>query len=1134
MADQQRLDRRAVHQTVRGVERVQADEHLERPGEVRCSRAVEVVAHVQCPSRRQAALCRFGNLWRHLVHGRQSGTVSARERAVRTGILAVVQIAMLGPLEVRRADGDVEIAGARLRSLLTLLALEAPKPVAASALVDAVWGERPPADEANALQSLVSRLRRALGDADLIQQSPAGYRLALEATDVDVHEFERLSRGGRDALRAGNPDSARAILTEALALWRGDALEATDGGQIHGLLARLDEQRLDARADLIEAQLELGAATDVVSELESLVAAHPLRERFVALLVEALSAAGRQADALNAYECARARLADELGIDPSTELQAIHLRVLRGDSIRTRARAASPHNLRASLTSFVGRDKQVDQIGALLTNGRLVTLVGPGGAGKTRLAGEAAATLVDSAADGVWLAELAPVTDPADVPQTVLGSLGLREAVLLERPGLMTPRDAVSRLIDALSEQSVILLLDNCEHLIDAAAQLADQLLARCPRLRILATSREPLGIIGESLVVVPPLSQPEPTATAAEALACPAVRLFADRAVAVQPGFEVDDSTAAAVIEIVRRLDGLPLAIELAAARLRSLPVAEVASRLSDRFRLLTGGSRTAMPRHRTLSGGVTPRAAAAVCGLDDLDDLLASLVDKSLLHVATSSGIEPRYRMLETIREFGLERMAERNEVGQLRAAHAAYYAALVAEADPHLRSAEQLEWMATLAIERDNILAALKYFSDEENAAAALALVNLLGWYWMTLGNHGEIVTWVSYALDIAGNPDPGQRLMAEAFLAINTLAWEVKGSHDEVAAGMTYLADVSSRMEALGEDAPPMLSLLTPIIAIFVGDDERGARLIEAALNNDDPWMVAAVRTFRASIAENVGDAEGMRKDAELSLAAFRALGERWGMANSLQVLGQLELMEGNLDAAAAAYLEALELAEVIGAREDLAFMRLRLADIVARQGDPVGAAEHARLAHQATQRSGSSIESIFTEIIRVEIARVAGDLEAARRMRDESLQRLGRLPQVHPILGHGMAVMLATAAKIDVADGDLPAAKARLVEAYHYALETKDMPIVAGVAVAVAMLAERSGDPAGAAAILGAAAQLRGAADLTNLDIAALNASLDDLPGGKYAVDYLSGSGLSRAAAIAAVNPAELCDPAPAR
>jgi predicted ATPase/DNA-binding SARP family transcriptional activator len=1065
-----------------------------------------------------------------------------------------MQVGVLGPLEVRNGAGAIEISGARLRLLLTVLALDAPRAVPAGALVDALWNDEPPTDQANALQSLVSRLRKALGNAELVQQSAAGYRLAVDETDIDLHRFDALVREAKDVRRSGNPQRAADLLVDALELWRGAPVEALDSHHAPALLARLDEQHLDARADLIDARLALGQATEVVAELEGLVAAYPMRERYAALLVRALTDTGRQAEALSSYERARATLADELGADPSAELKEAHLRALANDP--GAATTGPQTNLRAALTSFVGRDEQLATIGKLLGEGRLVTLVGPGGAGKTRLATESAATFATDCA--VWLAELAPVTDPGDVAQTVLGSLGVRDAVLIERPTAMTTRDAMSRLIDALSDRDAVIVVDNCEHVIDAAAELVDQLLARCAGLRILATSREPLGIFGESLVVVPPLGQPAADADAADAITFPAIQLFADRAQDVAPGFAIDNATVGPVIEIVRRLDGQPLAIELAAARLRTLPVDEIARRLSDRFRLLTGGSRTAMPRHRTLravvewswdllteperllserlavfTGGVTSVAAAIVCGgadlvVDDIDDLLASLVDKSLLQTTAVTGAEQRYRMLETIREFGLERMAERGEVGTIRRAHAVHFAGLVAEADSHVRRPEQLPWMALLAVERDNILAALKFFGDNGEAQQAVELVNLLGWYWMTIGSHGEIVTWATFALETPGEVETTERLMAEAFVAMNAIGWEAGGTHEDVDAAMRQLHEVSDRVSRLTDDVPLTLVLLAPIIAMFSGNDEQVGPLMDRALACEDTWVTAAVRTFRAALAENSGDATTMREDAETALASFRAIGERWGIANSLQLLGQVELMEGNLSAAAAAYREGLDLAEAIGSREDIAIMRLRLGDILTRLGDTSGAGAQAELAMLASLQSGSPIEMMLTHVMQAELARASGeDLEQARELLDAAAERLRRLPSVHPIHSHGMAILLTTAAKIDLEAGSIDAARTALTEAYTSALETKDMPIVANTGVATAMVSAELGDTEGAAEILGAAAQLRGADDFTQFDIAALVNALDVRGDGAGAKSYARGRALSRADALARVNPASL-------
>ena len=472
--------------------------------------------------------------------------------------------------------------------------------------------------------------------------------------------------------------------------------------------------------------------------------------------------------------------------------------MLRGEIAAAPASAGRARtNLRAQLTSFVGRTDEVARVGKALQTCRLITLVGPGGAGKTRLAAEVATAVRDSApddaADGIWLAELAAVTDAADVPQAVLGAIGLRESRLLpDGTQRITSRDARTRLLEGLADARALLVLDNCEHLIDACAHLADALLAHSPQLRIVATSREPLGITGESLFVVPPLDED------------PAVRLFADRAAAVSADFSLDGESRPLILDIVRRLDGLPLAIELAAARLRTLPLAEISRRLTDRFRLLTGGSRTALPRHRTLRAvvewswelltpaerllaerfsvfpaGATPAAAAAVCagegcaagelGADEADELLSSLVDKSLLQPL---GDGTRLRMLETIREYGAEKLAARGEVGGLRRRHAAHYSGLMREAAPRLLTSDQLSWLTVLRADRDNILAALRYWCDADEAGNALSLVVSLGIMAMLLGNDSDMAEWIGEALAVPGEADAGLRTIAEALHVVTS--------------------------------------------------------------------------------------------------------------------------------------------------------------------------------------------------------------------------------------------------------------------------------------------------------------------------------------------------------------------------
>ncbi|HEY7272887.1 MAG TPA: BTAD domain-containing putative transcriptional regulator, partial [Actinoplanes sp.] len=505
-----------------------------------------------------------------------------------------MQIGMLGPFEVRMDDGTVaDVPGARLRALLTALALEPGRVVSKATLIDWIWGPNPPADVANALQRLASRLRKAL-PGGVIEGHTGGYRLVVDPDAVDALRFERLL--GRARREAGLPRVR--LLRDALAVWRGAAMQDVgleDSKAFDAAVTRLEGLRLTAMEERFEAELDLGRGAEVVAELTDAVTAHPLREPLVAALMRALVAAGRDAEALLAYERTREALADALGVDPSPELSGLHVALLRGE-VGRRAEDRKT-NLRAELTSFVGRDADVAAVRELIAEHRLTTLIGPGGSGKTRLATETARRMAGDLPDGVWLVELAAIGADGDVSQTTLTALGLRDALLGTAPNA----DPADGLIAAIREREALLILDNCEHVIDAAAKFADRVLGECRRLRILATSREPLGLTGEALWLVEPLAVPTDD-SAAEVATSPAVRLLRDRAGAVRKDLAAGEHTVSTMARICRALDGMPLAIELAAARLRTMSIDQLAGRLDDRFRLLTSGSRTALPRHKTL----------------------------------------------------------------------------------------------------------------------------------------------------------------------------------------------------------------------------------------------------------------------------------------------------------------------------------------------------------------------------------------------------------------------------------------------------------------------------------------------------------------------------------------------------
>jgi predicted ATPase/DNA-binding SARP family transcriptional activator len=1075
-----------------------------------------------------------------------------------------VQVSVLGPLEVRDdAGGLVSVSGARLRDLITRLALAGGQPVGTLTLAEAVWGaEDPPADLANALQTLVSRARRVLGGAAIVEQSAAGYRLAITPDDVDALRFERLLAQGSLASAA-----SMAAVTEALALWRGPALaDVGDFAAPHA--ARLHRLRLDALVAHIGGEIDAGGAAAHVAELESLVALHPLNEKFTALLMRALAATGRQADALAVHEALRARLADELGIDPGPHVQAAHLEVLRGEIPPAAAAAAdggtpssgrstpaSPGrtrtNLRASLTSFIGREHEVARVGAALNSYRLVTLVGPGGAGKTRLASEVAAQVAgrarDGAPDGVWMAELASVTDAADVPHAVLGSIGLRESRLVTRdsPKRITARDAQSQLLEGLAEAHALLVLDNCEHLIDACAQLADTLLAHSPRLRIVATSREPLGITGESLFVVPPLEQD------------PAVRLFADRAAAVSPAFSLDEESLPLVVDIVRRLDGLPLAIELAAARLRTLPLAEISRRLDDRFRLLTGGSRTALPRHRTLRAvvewswdlltpaerllaerfsvfpaGATSAAVPAVCGCDgpdvaDTDELLSSLVDKSLVQLAADG---TRFRMLETIREFGSERLAQRGEISDLRRRHATYYSDLAAQAAPILLTRDQVNWLPVITAERDNLLGALRYWGDIADANQAFALALSACVPALLLGQSSEMTAVLELAWNVPGEADPDLRTIIDAMHTIISAV----GARDanEVppggAAQEAAVAELTSRVYAVDIERYPLAGLLRPVVAMFAHDKDRVRQFLQEAQASGDEWLAAATWMITAAFYENDGDIAGMRAAGAQALARFQALGERWGLASALRIDGELRILDGDLDGAVARFAEAGAALREIGSHDDESHMAMRLAGIAIRRGDYDTARELYRTIWEQARGDGLPLEQAMAATWTGMFDMLLGNVDRARQMYVSASHQYAMGSAMNAVRHHVRAMMESLGLLIALADGDVPLARERAALAYQAGVDSTDMPLLATAGWALTDLAIALGQFERAARILGAATAVRGVEDPGDPTIARLTARLREALGDeRYASAYGAGKTLDRAAAIKCLDPASL-------
>jgi predicted ATPase/DNA-binding SARP family transcriptional activator len=1043
---------------------------------------------------------------------------------------------MLGPLAVEAEDGTpVEVTGVRLRTLLILLALDPGHVVPASRLVDGVWGDDPPAEAANALQALVSRLRRT---GLTVAGRPTGYELVLDPDDVDVHRFARL---------AADPATVR----EALDLWRGPALaDAATAAFAQAAIARLTELRLSAVGDRVEADLDAGAA-GLVPELESLVAEHPMRERFAGLLMRALCRAGRTADALAVYARTGAVLAEALGADPSAELTALHTEILRGGLDERPVRRRT--NLRSGLTSFVGRDDELATVTAMVGAARLVTLTGPGGSGKTRLATEAGRTLVDRQPDGVWFVELAPLTDGAELPQAVLGALGVRtQALVTSRTAKPEAEAPIDRLAAALSTRAAVVVLDNCEHLVEAAAAVADRLLGDCPRLRILATSREPLGITGETLWPVDPLELPPVGVDAAAALTFPAMRMLSDRARAVRPGFTVDETTAATMAQVCRALDGMPLAIELAAARLRTMSLDQLATRLDDRFRLLTGGSRMALPRHQTLravvdwswdllddgertllrrlavfAGAATLEAVEEVCsgpGLpaDRVLDLLTALVDKSLVLVAGD-----RYRLLETIKAYGRERLAEAGESDRLRDAYIDWFSRLAATAEPHLRRAEQLEWLARLDADHDNLHAAVRAAIAAGATAAAIRLVATVGWYWWL---HGHKVEGADLAAEVVAMPgavrdeDRALALSLAAMLAID-------GMYDQQRAMVWFAEAVEIARASAGTH--PLLRLVVALNDVMIADgrptDGLRRHLAHLLDHDEDPWVLGVARVMRAHASLNAGQHhDEAEADFTAGLAAFRSVGERWGMSFSLCSLADLLSWRGDFATAVSYYEEATVLFAELVTNEDLARYRLRLVSLHLLLGDTDRAQTALALARRDAERGGMPESLAAVAHVCGDLARMTGDHTEARRQLDAAAVLTGTFTggRQRSVAPQFSALVEASRGFLDTAVGDLDGALAHHTEALALALASNDAPVIAQVLLGVADVTRHRGDPRRAAELLGASDRIRGVPDLSLPDyrrvVAETRAELGELA-------YTEAVAAGRALTIAEVR--ALTDPA---
>jgi predicted ATPase/DNA-binding SARP family transcriptional activator len=880
-----------------------------------------------------------------------------------------MEFRILGPLEVLDEGRKVALGGSKPRALLAVLLLHRGETLGAERLIDELWGERPPATATKSLRVHVSRLRRALSAepderrGELVVTHGHGYQLVLDPERLDAHRFERLLAEGRSELAAGRPERAASALDEGLSLWRGrplDDLAYEPFAQRE--IARLEDLHIAAIGELVDARLALGRHAEVVAQLEPLIADHPYRERLRGQLMLALYRCDRQAEALQAYQNARRTLVDELGIEPSERLRELERAILAQDAalaIPESPQSAPPQRPRAVLpsppTRTVGRAEELAAVSALLQaeGGRLVTLTGPGGVGKTRLALEVAFALESEQPDGAWFVSLASTSSVEHVPSAITQALGV------------TPQageTATAALERFLAAKRGLLVLDNLEHLLPAAPLVSD-LLTACATLKVLATSRERLHLQAERRYAVEPLQTPADAEPAAVERA-PASALFIERARSHDRRFELTEGNAGSIGEICRRLDGLPLAIELAAARTTLLGAEELNARLGQALDVLGSGPLDAPDRQRTLratiewshrllsapeaeafgafavfAGGATIEAAEQITGANL--DALEALVDKQLLR-RHGAGAETRLLMLETVREYAQERLDADEHAAKIHGLHCRHYLALVERAEPQLYTRGEAEWLPRLDAELDNLRAAFDW-SLRRDPAVALRLAGLLMWFWVIRSSFDEGLGWLEAALDAAGDAAAiGDRARARRaqvhLLAGKGSFYDWQGSREDARATAIEALALSHQAGDPAGIAQALLGLAGFEVAESLPQPRRRA-LAEQALAlareaGDDRLVAFALRERALALSAAQGTAE-----LDAAVDALRKIGNHRDLVGLYSDAAYNAIKEGNPERAHLLLERALPLARELREPVQLAFVYGNLGLEALFNGDP---------------------------------------------------------------------------------------------------------------------------------------------------------------------------------------------------
>ena len=999
-------------------------------------------------------------------------------------------MSVLGVVELHRDGERVAVRPGKTTEVLIRLALEAGVMVRTERLMEDLWADEAVATARNTLQTKVSRLRRALGDAALVTGTGAGYRLEIDPSAVDALEVLRLAERASALRSAGDPSAALAACATALAMFQGDILGgAGEADWVIPHRARLEEVRLGLIEDQLAARLDLGAAGDVIGELEALVRAYPLREGLWALLMVGLYRDGRQADALATYQRFRKWLREELGLDPGRQLQQFEQQILAHDPSLgvpyATVRGLGPHkpagNLPAMSAELVAREAEVATVADLLAGTRLVEIVGPGGVGKTAVAIETGRAL--SASDGVWLARLETAAAADDVIDVLVAALNVSgETALLER----------------LKTSEALIILDNCEHVLDAAAPLAARLLDAAPGLRVLCTSQVPLGIDGEVVFELAPLALSD------------AVALFTRRASAQRPNRA--PSAGDAVRDLCRSLDGLPLAIELAAARTKTLSIEEITRRLEDRFNVLSDPTSRRPDRRRalrstirwsydllfpddqrglwalaTFAGGAPLAAVEAV--LEALEvpagaaiDVVGRLASRSLVIVDDEGEVTTvRYRLLDSIRAFALEAMTDAGLSERAFAAHAAWFADAAECSTQGVRSSRQGEHLGFARVERPNIDAALGW-SGVHDPLLALRIVNGFAWAWVVLGD-SRGAQRILAALDAVGDTAP-TRDRANALLLA---AW-IEASTDRIERARDHIAAAAEAADELGDvDLQARCAYYLAYVVSHQGEFRRALQLTDRSdtlyRGLDRPWDQAASWLFAARAAISARDEQRSVEAVGKVECWLRAVDDPWLHVRRDAVLGELARIQLRFDDAVAHLTRAAETSRRLGFLQTEAYQLSSLGRAQCQTGDyPAGSAT----LEAAVEKAEATGDVRLAALARVHLGRVlraVGEAAGARTALEAAT-----LWHRQADGGEQAALGECLLAAMDIEDPDA-GAKQRLVTILDQARREDDAHVEVFALDALARIAAEAGDLVTARDLCGVADRRMPAADhfITDLD-----------------------------------------------